>query len=467
MIRRNLFHVAAWCGSRLLLAAMLLWCTALHAAGGLGMSVADAGEGVTVTAVQAQGPAARAGVQVGDVILAVQSQAVTSAAQLAVVVRASPALEALEMKISRAGWTRTIRLLPDGPAAPAVLKTLAPAAPGTAASPEQAEWEQRGDRHAYAGQFADAVAAYQKALAAGPARASIYHGLGWNFYNLGRYQEADEAFRHALELDPGNANTLLTMGTTQMQLGRTEAAQDYWQKASALDPQGEIGNIARTNLAKTAYNTQLKGGGGSVAGRSDGLKAIVAVGDFQVKAAKATTEIGDGLREMLHTALHNSGYFIVVERMDLKGLAAEQTLSHSRMARPESALPESRMDIAEIMVYAAVTEFEPQAKSANWVNVMPRMPLAVSQNYNESHMALDMRVVDVASGRVLATQRIPGLAIAMRASLSTVIPGTPLGIPVGLSVYRNTPMELAIRDCIQKAVMYVINNTPEDYYRHR
>ncbi|MEN6587678.1 MAG: CsgG/HfaB family protein [Sulfuricella sp.] len=454
-----MFLRPASCRDRRLLFAMLLWCTALHAAGSLGMSVADSADGVTVTAVHAQGPAARAGVQVGDVILALQAQAVTSAAQLAMAVRASPAQDALELKISRAGWTRTIRLLPDGPSAPAVQ--------GTAASAEQGEWEQRADRHAYAGQFSDAVAAYQKALAAGPPRASIYHGLGWNYYNLGRYEEADDAFRRALELDPGNANTLLTMGTTQMQLGRTEAAQDCWQKASALDPQGEIGNIARTNLAKTAYNTQLKGGGGSVAGRSDGLKAIVAVGDFQVKAAKATAEIGDGLREMLHTALHNSGYFIVVERMDLKGLAAEQTLSHSRMARPESALPESRMDIAEIMVYAAVTEFEPQAKSANWVNVMPRMPLAISQNYNESHMALDMRVVDVASGRVLATQRIPGLAIAMRASLSTVIPGTPLGIPVGLSMYRNTPMELAIRDCIQKAVMYVINNSPEDYFRHR
>lgn len=464
MEHRNSTHLSSACRGWLLLVALLLWCTALYAAGGLGMGVTDTPDGVMVTAVREDGPAARAGIQVGDVVLAVQSQAVASAAELATVVRAHPVQEVLELKISRDGWMRSIRLVPE--ATPLETKPL-PAAQESAASAEQREWEQQGDRHAYAGQFADAVADYQKALAAGPPRASIQHGLGWNYYNLGRYEEADRAFRQALAMDPDNANTLLTMGTTQMQMGRTDAAQEYWQKASTLDPQGEIGNIARTNLAKTAYNTQLKGAGPAVAGRSDGQKAIVAVGDFQVKAAKATAAIGDGLREMLHTALHNSGYFIVVERMDLQGIAAEQSLARSHMAQPDSALPEGRMDVAEIMVYAAVTEFEPEAKSANWFNVIPKVPLAISQNYNESHMALDMRVVEVASGRVLATQRIPGLAIAMQASLSTVLPGTRLGIPVSLNMYRNTPMELAIRDCIQKSVMYVINNTPEDYFRHR
>jgi curli biogenesis system outer membrane secretion channel CsgG len=46
----------------------------------------------------------------------------------------------------------------------------------------------------------------------------------------------------------------------------------------------------------------------------------VAVGDFQVKAAKANQQIGDGLREMFLTSLHQSGYFNVVERMGIQGL---------------------------------------------------------------------------------------------------------------------------------------------------
>jgi curli biogenesis system outer membrane secretion channel CsgG len=43
-----------------------------------------------------------------------------------------------------------------------------------------------------------------------------------------------------------------------------------------------------------------------------GPKARIAVADFDVKAAKATGEIGSGLREMLATALINSNRFSVV-----------------------------------------------------------------------------------------------------------------------------------------------------------
>ncbi len=341
-------------------------------------------------------------------------------------------------------------------------RPLALAPPGT--PPNGAR---RADRDAGTGRFSDAADAYRRALASGPPQASVYHGLGWNYYKLGRYLEADEAFRQALALEPDNANTLLTMGSTQMQLGRRDAAVEYWQRASALDPSGEVGNIARTNLAKAAYGAKLKGHGPVAAGRSDGRKAVIAVGDVQVKAAGATAAIGDGLREMLHTALHGSGYFIVVERMDLAGIAAEQALSRSTQARLDGGLPEGRMDVAEVMVYAAVTEFEPEAKGASWVNFMPGVPLAVSQQYNEAHMALDVRVVDVASGRVLATQRVPGLAIATQGSVSVLVSGAVGGMPVGLNAYRNTPMEVAIRDCIQKSVMYVAGNIPEVYFRHQ
>jgi len=60
--------------------------------------------------------------------------------------------------------------------------------------------------------------------------------------------------------------------------------------------------------------------------RYDGPKARIAVGDFQVKAAGATIEIGDGLREMLLTALFNSNRFIVLERQAVQDVMLEQDL---------------------------------------------------------------------------------------------------------------------------------------------
>jgi hypothetical protein len=40
-------------------------------------------------------------------------------------------------------------------------------------------------------------------------------------------------------------------------------------------------------------------------------------------------------------------------------------------------------------------------------------------------------------------------------------------MPSSLDVYRNTPMELALRDCMQKAAYFVANNIPQEYFVRR
>jgi curli biogenesis system outer membrane secretion channel CsgG len=167
---------------------------------------------------------------------------------------------------------------------------------------------------------------------------------------------------------------------------------------------------------------------------------------------------------MLITALFNSGYFIVVERMDMEGLTAEQALSRSKLARLDSVIPEAQMEVAEILISGTVTEFEPDKGS--WIPGIIGKTF-ISQRWGESHIAMDLRVVDVASGRILVEKRIPGLAISFKASIAGGVPVGDIALPVSLGIYRNTPMEYAIRDCVQKIAMYVVNGIPEVYYRHR
>ncbi len=193
-------------------------------------------------------------------------------------------------------------------------------------------------------------------------------------------------------------------------------------------------------------------------------KPVVAVGDFQVKAAAATRAIGDGLREMLVTALHNTGAVTVVERIDLPGVAAEQALSRSPMAASGAVVPEAAMDVAQVYVYGAVTEFEPQAGGSSFYTPgTDKLPVGVSTQIAFSTMAIDVRLVDVATGKVLAATRVPGAARAARGSVGVAVTAGGLSLPVGLEAYRSTPMEEAIRDCIQKAALYVVNNVPEAY----
>jgi curli biogenesis system outer membrane secretion channel CsgG len=212
-----------------------------------------------------------------------------------------------------------------------------------------------------------------------------------------------------------------------------------------------------------------------------GPRANIAVGDFAVKARGATTYIGDGLREMLETALFESLRFNVLDRLDPKGLTAEQMLSYSKMARKDSKKLGRQMDVAELMIYGTVTEFEAEASGAGLKADLPStwdsatvQTASGSVKGKNAHMAIDIRVVDTASGRLVAARRISGSAASGMATVGSNIEGTvssdsikhKIQTPLSLGVYKNTPMELAIRDCIYRAVIYSCDAVPPKYFKH-
>lgn len=198
----------------------------------------------------------------------------------------------------------------------------------------------------------------------------------------------------------------------------------------------------------------------------DGPRANIAVGDFTVKASGATNYIGDGLREMLESALFESLRFNVLDRLDPQGLKAEQQLSYSKMAKRGSAKLGAQMEVAELMFYGTVTEFEADAKGVSISATAPRYPASASAGGKNAHMAIDIRVVDVASGRLVAAKRIAGSAASYKATAAAVVGGGNDAMPVTLGAFNNTAMELAIRDCIYRSVIYVCHGLPRQYFRY-
>lgn len=200
--------------------------------------------------------------------------------------------------------------------------------------------------------------------------------------------------------------------------------------------------------------------------RYEGPRANIAVGDFRVKASNASNYIGDGLREMLETALFESQRFNVLDRLDPEGIAAEQSLSYSEMARPGSRKLGAQMGVAEILIYGAVTEFEAEATGAGVKAEMPDVPAKASADISDAHMAVDIRVVDTASGQIVAARRIAGSALSGQAVAGTELFQNSKEMPISLGAYKNTPMELAIRDCIYRAVIYACDALPQRYFKH-
>jgi len=202
-----------------------------------------------------------------------------------------------------------------------------------------------------------------------------------------------------------------------------------------------------------------------------GPKARIAVADFDVKAAKAGGEIGTGLREMLVTALINSNRFKVVERQVLDAVMKEQELSASGAAQAGTGPQRGQIKTADLIITAAVTEFQPQASGgAGGIGGGGGVGSGIlggllGAALNKSHMALDIRIVDTSTSEVLAATRVQGQASDVSGGfIGGFLGGWALG--GGLSMYANTPMEKAIRICIIEAVKYISQNIPVNYYKY-
>ena len=135
--------------------------------------------------------------------------------------------------------------------------------------------------------------------------------------------------------------------------------------------------------------------------RYDGPKARVAVGDFQVKAAGAMAEIGDGLREMLLTSLFNSNRFIVLERQAIQDVMLEQDLGASGLVKPATAAPIGGLEGAELLIYGVVSEFKMGASGIGLGLGLPGIPLSLGGGASNSYMAIDLRLVDTVTGRIV------------------------------------------------------------------
>ncbi|MBN1913435.1 MAG: hypothetical protein JW788_03450 [Candidatus Omnitrophica bacterium] len=203
-----------------------------------------------------------------------------------------------------------------------------------------------------------------------------------------------------------------------------------------------------------------------------GPKARIAVADFEVKAAKATYEIGTGLREMLITALMNSNRFRVLERQVLKAAMQEQELAASGAAEQGAGgAQRGKIKTADIIITAAVTEFEPHASGGKagigggggvGKGILGGM---LGGALNKAHMALDIRIVDTSTSEVLAATRVQGSASDIAGGIGIGFLGS-WGLGAGLSGYANTPTEKAIRVCIIEAVKYISQVIPADYYKY-
>ncbi len=234
-----------------------------------------------------------------------------------------------------------------------------------------------------------------------------------------------------------NRSTLLALGVVVVALGASCAAV----QPSATVTSG--GGPGISEAQGVPYN---------------GPKARIAVSKFTDKSAKGYAEIGQGLTEMLTTALFNTNRFIVLERSDLGEVLREQDLGASGRIKKGTEAPGGEIEGAELLIVGAITEFEPNA--GGFAGGTTTGFFGVGVGGKTAHIAVDIRIIDTKTSRILAAQNVEG-----KAQDIVGLAGIGVGpLAHGFGAFAKTPMEKALRVCLQTAVNFIARQTPAQYY---
>lgn len=206
-----------------------------------------------------------------------------------------------------------------------------------------------------------------------------------------------------------------------------------------------------------------------------GPKARVAVTRFEDRTAKGPSEIGTGMAEMLGNALFATNRYIVLEREALSDVLQEQDLGASGRVKQQTAARLGEIEGAELLIMGTITEFEPGSSGASGEKESSfRLPGRVRKEVGDalgsiklgggvkkSHIAIIVKVVDARTGRRLASEQVEGTATDIE-GMSGLSGGV---LSTAFSGYSKTPMEKAVRICINEAVRVIETKTPKEYYR--
>jgi len=228
--------------------------------------------------------------------------------------------------------------------------------------------------------------------------------------------------------------------------------------------------------AGTTVNVRESSGRSMADAQADhynGPKARIAVARFENKTADSmnwySPSIGDGMADMLTTALVNSGRYIVLERESLDTVLSEQDLGASGRIREDTAAAIGEIEGAELLVVAAVTEFDGNSGGTSGSlggSKIGRVFGAISGGSRSAHMAIDLRVVDSRTSRILAATSVEGEAKDFNIGGALAGYTGSVGLGGSLSSWENTPREKALRQVIGAAVDYVISVTPPTMLRY-
>jgi len=134
------------------------------------------------------------------------------------------------------------------------------------------------------------------------------------------------------------------------------------------------------------------------------LKKRVAVSRFEDRSGSGYHSLGEGIADMLVTALVKSGKFVVIERQEIERIIHEQQFGQSFMVTPESAPKVGQLLGAELFIVGSVTEFgQKESNISGGMSVF-----GGGLKTKQSRAVVDIRLINTNTGEIVASESEEG-----------------------------------------------------------
>ena len=165
----------------------------------------------------------------------------------------------------------------------------------------------------------------------------------------------------------------------------------------------------------------------------------------------ASWDLGEGMAEMLATALVETGKFRVLERQQIHDVLGEQDLGASGRVDAATAAKIGKVLVARYLIYGTVNEFEYSKGGEGGAVRIGGIRLGASEA--RAHIGMDVRIVDAVTSEILFSTR--SVANANRSGFRVGYSGADFG--ADLATFQKTPLGDATRKAIEDTVTKIVN----------
>jgi len=186
----------------------------------------------------------------------------------------------------------------------------------------------------------------------------------------------------------------------------------------------------------------------------EGPKKRVAIMKFEDKSngQHGWRRVGDGMTDMIITALVKTKKFIVVERSELEQITREQHLGQSGAVTAGTAAKLGHLIGASVIVTGSVTEFgmnKKKYKVGNLGSVFSSVGGGGGIERETARVALDLRFVDTTTGEILSSEEANGSKSSTGLDLNlSKLPS----LDLGAAGFDSTTIGKATREAVNDAV---------------